>query len=342
MAPITLASAQSARERLDLLNELCQSNCFVSINEVFENEIHWSLNPLMPKPSMVAHDGQWFPLSVSEEAPSKIIMLRDELKAYISDKGSNRKEKRKMNQKAMKAGEPRKHIKNNALKILRTKLANNYMQKYPMKPADLDVLLRFACGEARQNQVDAVFDKNLRDTSWILTWLSTSESVMSPLSKVFRSPARDLIAKVDEVAQSYNLTNTPSNTGLSNEKQLQNWTLWCESTISNFKGRLAKDMHLLDFILIMPSFNLGSTPGLDNAIGALFKAWYPLGGNRQRKESDVSDAFHSVYLPYVDIFRCDRFMAPHMRKLSSNTKVEIVSELKELPNVIKTHLRERT
>ena len=56
---------------------------------------------------------------------------------------------------------------------------------------------------------------------------------------------------------------------------------------------------------------------------------------RNPKNSDFADSLHALYAPYVDIFRADKYMSPHIRNGCPNKNVHIASDLLELPEIIK-------
>jgi hypothetical protein len=62
------------------------------------------------------------------------------------------------------------------------------------------------------------------------------------------------------------------------------------------------------------------------------------GRNRPLKPSDAGDLVHSVYVPYVDFFRTDAFMASVLREAAPMYRDRIVGDIQELPSRIEAVL----
>ncbi|MBW8311125.1 MAG: hypothetical protein K0M64_03730 [Rhizobium sp.] len=60
--------------------------------------------------------------------------------------------------------------------------------------------------------------------------------------------------------------------------------------------------------------------------------------SRIPKESDFADAVHTMYAPYVTIFRTDRYMAPIVSKQVSAYGTHVVRRLLDLPDAIEEAL----
>ena len=78
-------------------------------------------------------------------------------------------------------------------------------------------------------------------------------------------------------------------------------------------------------------------PGLSVGVRSLLSAWrssLTAMTPRAPKNSDFPDAVHAMYAPYVQIFRADAFMAPHIQKLTKRFGTAVVSKLEELPSTI--------
>lgn len=72
--------------------------------------------------------------------------------------------------------------------------------------------------------------------------------------------------------------------------------------------------------------------------------WTYIGGNAQKAitSSAYPDAQHAMYAPYVDIFRPDQTMAPHMRTALESRSTRVVAKLLDLPDAIDECLAARS
>lgn len=60
---------------------------------------------------------------------------------------------------------------------------------------------------------------------------------------------------------------------------------------------------------------------------------------RSPKQSDFADITHVLYLPYVDLFRADRFVAHTIRESSPDLASRVVEKLTALPEAVRARLR---
>lgn len=86
----------------------------------------------------------------------------------------------------------------------------------------------------------------------------------------------------------------------------------------------------------------GDFPSFDMLLASL-KEYTRLHGSigptmRKIKKSDVGDIFHSVYLPYVDIFRADKFFSEVLKNSSRTYNTVVVKKISELPSAIHSAL----
>jgi hypothetical protein len=81
-------------------------------------------------------------------------------------------------------------------------------------------------------------------------------------------------------------------------------------------------------------------PGLSTAFRSLhLSLWAALSEEpREPQDSDFADAVHSMYAPYVTLFRADRYMAPYVEKQVHPRGGKVVSRLDELPGAVENLL----
>lgn len=80
--------------------------------------------------------------------------------------------------------------------------------------------------------------------------------------------------------------------------------------------------------------NLESTPSLyvfSKLMAQIFlSSVVAVKNTRKARDSDMGDLIHSMYIPYVDIFRADLATANGLRNAKLSTKTKIVTSLDEL------------
>ncbi len=87
-------------------------------------------------------------------------------------------------------------------------------------------------------------------------------------------------------------------------------------------------------------------PSLFTAIsvmgGIMRKTLQPFAKGRKPEDSDMGDVLHSHYLPYVDLFRTDKFAASVIREIKLPFATTIVRKLQHLPDAITKRLAEKS
>ncbi len=84
-------------------------------------------------------------------------------------------------------------------------------------------------------------------------------------------------------------------------------------------------------------------PGITTAayllLGIVERTMTPLSTPRRATPSDLPDAIHSVYLPYVDIFRADDFVVSVLRSLDLPFDTTVVGKLEDIPTAIEKRIQ---
>ena len=58
-------------------------------------------------------------------------------------------------------------------------------------------------------------------------------------------------------------------------------------------------------------------------------------------DSQAVDAMHAAYAPYVNVFRADRYMAPHIDKQVKQFGTRVVNKLEDVPAVLSELILQR-
>jgi hypothetical protein len=85
-------------------------------------------------------------------------------------------------------------------------------------------------------------------------------------------------------------------------------------------------------------------PGLSLTVLSYMAVWRDpvlFARGKSPKQNAFVDSLHSLYAPYVDVFRSDQGMSHHARALLKGKGTVVVSTLRQLPDVITRCLDER-
>lgn len=123
----------------------------------------------------------------------------------------------------------------------------------------------------------------------------------------------------------------------------QSWKDRCDQRLVEIATRIAHEALGLEDARVTLDGIERDCLGLSTCVRAIHAAWWQSmqAHPRSPSQSDFPDALHAMYAPYVDVFRADRFMAPHIRGLIATSGTTVVSKLSDLVPVVESRLAER-
>jgi hypothetical protein len=180
------------------------------------------------------------------------------------------------------------------------------------------------------------------DPSWMIRWFERHREKLSPLNDWVRGPSRTAVAQLTEVvAQGRILAAFPSAVRGNNLSDSWWRSLENSNVVQLVNQQLAQELPEAPACEDVDRIDR-RCPGFSTAIRLLHFILRDSMGAKPRtlRESDFADALHAMYAPYVDIFRADRYMAPHIGKLMQRRRTTIVGRLEDLPAAIEQRLAE--
>jgi hypothetical protein len=279
------------------------------------------------------------------------ILQKEREKALADEaarKGLNREQRRKFFKLALRGGERQQQNLWGSLS------PEAIIAQYPMRPEDAKVLRDYFGGKATSTQAENAFLASLRDPSWMMRWFGQHSDAMTPIVEWMRGPARKLrgnmagatsklsalvleakerrekLLALDIEKSVIDTMPIPDVKGLGSRSIVD----VARRLISEISKSESADFEVHDLDL--------HAPGLATALHTFFEVISRSIGVAPRalKDSDFVDVIHSMYAPYVDIFRADAFMAPVLRQTQCGQSI-VVARLPELPDVIERELKHR-
>lgn len=343
-APVQSTYADAAKRRADLLVHLCGKNALLSLDRLVSAETRYALGLLQGLPDMYSATGEWYPEGVADISPIGALSLARELQGAIDELPLNRKSRRSANAKALKRGRVRSGMRSCMTNYARQFSLDEVVEKYPMRREDARMLARYAIGDATRIEAERAFLASLQDPRWMMQWFEKHHDRLVPFVEWARKPAKSLVESLKPLAEgAVRLHHGDDVAGTSVAAELFSSSRWGSWQDEVLLGVLAKIANLLGISL---SSDLGAEavdarcPGLSTGVRSLHSAWRSsvVRTPRQLRASDFVDALHAMYVPYVDVFRTDSFMAPIVSKFAARFDTLVVGKLVELPAAIERAL----
>jgi len=347
MAPLNAAYSAAAQSRAGLLVDLCGRNTLISQNLLFAGELRFALHLSESLPEAHSPAGKWYPDDVAGISPiEKIgqIEIASGIQDAIQDMGMNRKARRIAERKAFKHGKPRAAFQATVVANARTGTLDEVLEMYPMRPQDARVLGRYVVGDATAEDATKAFEESLRDPSWMMQWFEKHHEKLNPFIEWIRNPAASMLSNLNEMAvQAASIRKNDVTFGSALADTLfssSKWAAWQDKLLHSTAVRMSNELLGQDGSNLTAESIDKDCPGMSVGIRSLHSAWWTttVERPRQAKLSDFPDALHAMYAPYVDIFRADSFMAPHIAKTAGRFGTRVVPKLTLLPSAIQAVL----
>jgi hypothetical protein len=347
MAPTHARHAAHAESRADLLVELCGRNAWISFDRLFKGEFEYAWGRRDVRPSVFSATGDWFP-DIGDISPVTALEHARSVRLALADTNLSREQRRKAQRMANRRGKARDALQAAALENARTGPLDELLRVYPMRPDAARVLARFVFGDATVADATNAFLESLRDPRWMMKWFYDHHDRLTPFIGWVRDPASNMHKAVIEMAQraaEMRETDAKWSTSLADDwLSSPQWLKWQDRLVASVAHRAAA--HLLEdrTLTEMPVDEVDQRcPGFSTAIRTLHSAWRTstLARPRAPKASDLPDGLHAAYVPYVDVFRADAFMAPHLHQRASLYGTVVVPKLTDLVPAITLMLERR-
>lgn len=351
--PLTPDSVTLAAQKADFLGDLCGENALVSLDKLISREILVLLGKAEPPVDAVDPEGNWFPEMGPPDKEGDVwqrmeFLLNEDLKLN----GMTRQQRRAMNRKFVKNGRPRPEFQALLDQQDGREISAAFVAQYPMRPEHANLMSEYALGRASEEQFMEALTGSLRDPRWMMRWFATNHSLASPISDIVRKPGREfgeLLRTLVKVSFDYTnkliaLNPADHNPSGRHGELSKEWTDFQDRQILSITRMLSSRWCNTEITDVNIEDVNSSCRGLVTTLRSLYSSvWENVGGGRKEAPSDSQfvDALHALYAPYVDVFRADRFMSPHIeRQVTRKDGTTVVAKLQQLPEAIEKRLSE--
>ncbi len=182
----------------------------------------------------------------------------------------------------------------------------------------------------------------------MMKWFTNQHAMSSPIADLVRKPGRELGNLMRALADSSKRwAEFLESSGLNSNRTAKSGEIalqWQEMERRQLvavtqKAAVAGGFHFVGDSAADVEIHC---PGITAAIKSLYSSvWENVGGGRKEEPSDSQpvDAIHALYAPYVQVFRADRFMAPHIQKYVKGSGTIVVPKLTQLVKTLETQVR---
>lgn len=338
-----------AIQRGDLLTQICRGNALVHTAELLEREIRALAEGRVAPISALSETHDWFPPVEFEEPAPLAEAMREQMKADPMVQAMSRPQRREVEHKLFKKGGLRPEVRNAILAVAGQAYVDSIISKFPMERSQVDVLRRYALNEATKEEATEAMKASLRDPCWLMRWFTEHPELAVPLADMVRQPGQMLGANLRSLVEMADRLKASAGRG-------NGQSLWAQLPMSQQTDWMSRVERQLLGIVEEAGVHCGirlespitmkevarSCPGLETTVRTIMTSvWDNIGGTRKVLPSDSQfpDATHAMYAPYVDVFRADSYMAPHIQRQVKRHGTQVVAKLRELPEVITSLLR---
>lgn len=302
--PVDLDTAERGRLRLNCISELCGGKVFADPITLVSQELsgHHSI-PLMND------DGRWFPGIAALWADGVV-----DASELTSEPPKNRQQRRADEAKAKKVAAK-----------LKGKLPG-LLREYPIKKVGpISTLSEQHFEEAFANALQS----SVSDLDFLCDWYIDNWNRSTQYSKAVRWAGKELrdllssgsneIKALHQDLVSDGMSSSEAQKRLMTQAKKLADEASHEAICSLSKGRLSTELMVVASLKTTPSLYVFS-----KLLAQIFlSSVVAVKNTRKARDSDLGDLIHSMYIPYVDVFRADLATASalHSAKLGAETRI---------------------
>ncbi len=336
-APTKPEDKFSSSKRLRTIKKFCGQKCLDSYVFVLENEVE-SLRKqeiIQAQSNINNENSIWFPdLDIKE-----FSFLADDIKEKIS-KIPDRKTRRKKERQIFNTDGS---IKNASayLKGSPESFAEEICSKYPILEKDAWLAAKSYFHNGSTAKFIQSFSASLSDLEILSEWYECSWDEATQLSSFLREIGGDLLITLDQIKEkSIEVTNNYKLAGLSDSQIKNNMNKNFDGLLDSLPHSIVNRLNENNISILNQKINWDLCPSLLTLTTlSVHLLKLNLFTTRKAKSSDFGDILHTVYIPYVDIFRADGNTASIIEQAKLPFKTKVVSKLTDLPRYIENLLK---
>lgn len=350
-APLSPKDSENFVLRARKIEELCKRKALAALDTVLEVEFRaLQKKCAISKDFIFMDNGRWMP-SLSPNIPgTQAINHKSKIIELLSKEGLNDFQIQQALPKFLtQNGKPRYHLK----KKLRAMVPHTMNSLRELFPLDEATCYRFANQILDDKFDDVEFASAIStffcDLNLFAKWFVVQHEIMAPTASWIRQNGQETAKSLSAIRKNMDgLIQSQISYGISPAKINKTNKDNFRTSMQNSIGSVVPDMALKFGVEGIENVNYSKmdqiAPGLYTQLGFWWgsarKTLLPLTNARSPELSDAGDMLHCMYLPYVDVFRADRYAGGVLKELKLPFPTLIVTNFLELPDVISKRLEQ--
>lgn len=328
--PMRLEDVDLSMSQVGLLKELCGDHAAIAYSQLVRKEIV-SLHDHDSTPIQVFTGRYgWLPPGLEQllDQPTSTKTLRTQAMELLATQRLDRRSAKRILPMVVK------QIREHHLAARKERIARG---EFHVLPKFHDVLLRASVGEATAAEKKTAFLESWTDLEWIVGKYAQQSEVVNWFRDSVRSQnitGGQALRRFADAMAEQDIPASWRDGGMDKirDEYLTNLVA-AASTVFDLPAKRFPIEEIRTYC-----------PGLSAQAVVYFSfAWAHIASRAKKDISDstAADAMHSVYAPYVDVFRTDKAMAPHVQRSLADAGTQVVRLRKDLSTTIRRLLLER-
>jgi hypothetical protein len=318
--------------RFKLISQLCGANCFCDPYSLMRGELKAGGR----YESCRRSDGWWLPI----ERPLEIELpaVSDVLNDVLNESNISLSQRQKIRSALIdRHGRPtlagQKLLTQHSLEAVEM-----LSQRFPIRPNEIPIVIDVFLGRRPRIALTELIERSLIELNQFHDWHFKKWDEMGPLFQWLRDEGKSFQELLQIQRSKFGeLIRQGSEQDFAREKI----DALAKGAIETIRRSLVERI-VPDLGDGRPIDLLGNLPGLTSfielIIGNVSDSTLRIEKPRQPLKSDFGDSLHSVYAPYVDVFRADAHTSQKLRSIPFLRNVRIVPNLRNLPEMIESAL----
>lgn len=345
-APIGPEHLSLARMRADCITRLCGSKTLKAPGDLIKSEVR----SFVEKSSWMRDDsrddnGNWMPAVFRQniDLPSMPEMMSEAMTKAMADTPLNREARRKLKRQLMVTNGNGRTGSQDFVTVKLPGIVAELQEKYPLSKAGVQAARRYFLGKGSKVDVEEMMAGSLRDLRLFMDWYAKRWDMVTPVTSWLREEGANLHKSLSSgrtalvgMLEAERAIGTPEAVLALRMKEV------LEQMPMNFVASIlaaacptdAPSMTRNDAERFLPGASVVARIATEVMASSIARLDTP----RKAKSSDFGDVMHSIYLPYVDVFRVDGFVESAIRALKLPYRTIVVGNLMDLPSAIESRL----
>ncbi len=329
--PIKRSDVELSLRQIRLLKELCGDNALINYGRLLTAEVARLKNDHSAPVQALAGKFDWLPAGLERElcAPTNSKSVREEAIGLLQSQKANARTF------SMALPATIRLIREARLKNRQERIAKG--EFFYIQPRFHEVMLRAAVGEASAAEKTSAFLESWNDLEWVIGLYDRLPDLADWYRKIVREPNEMMATGMRK------FVDVMDGQPMPHRWKAQGWRLLSDELLLRLVS--STEPHESATSQRMSAERIRNRcPGICAQADVTYSfVWSYIAGTAKKEipNSAAADAMHAAYAPYVDVFRADRSMAPHVATAVQGIGTRVVGDRRALVGVIKEILLER-